>query len=123
MGKLKNVKATTKSIDNYLSKVSAEQRVALEKLRRSIKATAPKAEECIAYQLPSFRLNGKYLVSFAAWKSHCAFYPGSRAIEMHLSALKGYDIDKGTIRFPTSKPLPAALVRKLVRCRIAQIVA
>ena len=87
----------------------------LEKLRKAIKAAAPKAEECIAYQIPSFRLNGKYLVSFAAWAKHCAFYPGSAATKVHKAALKDYDVDKGTIRFPASKPLPATLVRKLVR--------
>ena len=119
--KAKTSKATTGEIDRYLAKVPPEQRTVLEKLRQAIKAAAPKAEECIAYQIPSFRLNGKYLVSFAAWSKHCAFYPGTAATKAHKAALKDYDVDKGTIRFATSKPLPATLVRNLVKARIAQI--
>jgi uncharacterized protein YdhG (YjbR/CyaY superfamily) len=113
---------TTSDIEKYLSKLSTEQRVALEKLRKSIKAAAPKAEECICYQMPSFRLGGKYLVSFAAWKKHCAFYPGSLALKVNWEAVKSYDVDKGTIRFLPENLLPATLVRKLVKTRIAQVV-
>lgn len=118
--KPKPAKAPAKTIDAYLAKVSDDQRVALEKLRKTIRAIAPKAEECVAYQIPSFRLNGKYLVSFAAWANHCAFYPGSHAIKVHKIALKAYDVDKGTIRFRADHPIPAGLVRKLVKARIAQ---
>jgi uncharacterized protein YdhG (YjbR/CyaY superfamily) len=99
--------------------VSADKRAALETLRKNIKAAAPKAEECISYGVPAFRLNGKFLVAYAAAKSHCAFYPG--AVIEHLKELKDYDTSKGTIRFPADKPLPAALVRKLVMLRIARM--
>ena len=108
------------TIDEYLATLTSEKRAALEKLRRAIKAAAPKAEECISYQLPSFRLNGRLLVSFAAWENHCAFYPGSFPLEFHQKELKKYDTSKGTLRFPVDSPLPATLVRKLVKARVAQ---
>ena len=100
--------------------MSDYQRAALEKLRKTIRAAAPKTEECISYQLPAFRLDGRLLVAFGAAASHCAFYPGSFPIEACRKELKGYDTSKGTIRFPANKPLPVALVRKLVKARIAQ---
>lgn len=112
------MKPTT--IDEYLATLRADQRAALEKLRKAIRAAAPKAEECISYQLPAFRQNGM-LVGFGATAKHCAFYLMSAStVEAHQDELKDYDTSKGTIRFPAEKPLPAALVRKLVRARIAE---
>jgi uncharacterized protein YdhG (YjbR/CyaY superfamily) len=108
------------TIDEYLATLSSDKRAALEKLRRAIKSAAPKAEECISYQMPSFRLNGRMLVSFAAWANHCAFYPGSYPLEVNQKELKNYDTNKGTLRFPKDRPLPASLVRKLVKARIEQ---
>ena len=112
--------AKPETIDDYLARVSATQRAALEKLRRDIKAAAPAAEECISYDIPSYRLGSRLLVSFGAAKNHCAFYPGAHPIRAHEDELAGYDLAKGTIRFPTKKPLPAGLVKKLVKTRIAQ---
>ena len=108
-----------KTFDGYLAALSAPQRAALEKLRKTIRSAAPKAEECISYGVPAFRLNGKFLVALAAAANHCSFFPGSalRALKVDL---KGYDTGKGTIRFQPDRPLPAALVRKLVKARIAQ---
>ena len=100
--------------------LSSDKRATLEKLRRAIKAAAPKAEECMSYQMPSFRLKGRMLVSFAAWANHCAFYPGSYPLEVNKKELKAYDTSKGTLRFPTDRPLSATLVRKLVKARIEQ---
>ena len=111
------------TIDEYLAPLSKEKRATLQKLRRAIKAAAPRAEECISYQVPGFRLGGRLLVSFGAAARHCAFYPGSRPIEAHQVALKAYSTSKGTIRFPVDSPLPAALVRKLVKTRIAEYAA
>jgi uncharacterized protein YdhG (YjbR/CyaY superfamily) len=108
-----------KNIDDYLAPLSNEKRAALEKLRRAIQSAAPKAEECISYGLPAFRLNGKLLVAFGAAKNHCAFYPGS-VLEALKDELKAYNTSKGTIRFPADSPLPAKLVRKLVKTRIEQ---
>src|SRR5262245_59305217 len=94
-----------KTIDEYLAAVSADKRSALEKLRRNIKAVAPKAEECISYGLPAFRLDGKLLVAFGAAAKHCALYPGSgTAVAAHTDELADYDTSKGTIRFPVDRP-------------------
>jgi len=108
-----------KSHDDYLTAVTEDKRAALQRLRRAIKAAAPKAEECISYQVPAFRLNGRFLVAYGAATNHCAFYPGS-TVKALKDELKGYDTAKGTMRFPASKPLPAGLVRKLVRLRIEE---
>src|SRR5260221_8515868 len=109
-----------KNIDEYLARLSEDKRAALEKLRKTIKAAAPKAEERISYQICAFRQNGM-LVGFGATANHCAFYlMSSSAVVAHKNELKGYDISKGTIRFQVDKPLPAALVRKLVKARIAE---
>jgi len=108
-----------KNIDEYLAAVSDDKRAALQKLRKDIQAAAPKAEECISYQLPAFRLDGRFLVAFGAAAKHCAFYPGG-LVEDYKDELKAYDLSKGTIRFQPSKPLPASLVRKLVKVRVAQ---
>ncbi len=111
----------TKSIDEYLALVSDDQRAALQKLRKTIKAVAPKAEECINYGLAAFRLNGENLVAFGATAKHCAFYLMSGStVDDHKDELAGYDTSKGTIRFSAAKPLPATLVRKLVKARIAE---
>jgi uncharacterized protein YdhG (YjbR/CyaY superfamily) len=109
------------TIDEYLAAVSDDKRVALEKLRQTIKAAAPKAEECISYQLPAFRLDGRMLVGFGATAKHCAFYlMSSSTVEAHKDELEDYDTSKGTIRFQADNPLPATLVRKLVKARIAE---
>jgi uncharacterized protein YdhG (YjbR/CyaY superfamily) len=108
------------TIDDYLAPLSAEKRAALQKLRKAIQAAAPAADECISYQLPAFRLGGRLLVSFGAAAKHCAFYPGSYPIEVCRDELAAYDMSKGTIRFHADRPLPATLVRKLVKARIAQ---
>jgi uncharacterized protein YdhG (YjbR/CyaY superfamily) len=105
--------------DEYLAALSDDKRGALEHLRQAIKAAAPEAEECISYQLPAFRLNGKLLVAYGAAAKHCAFYPGS-VLEALKDEVKSYDTTKGTIRFAPDKLLPRALVRKLVKLRIAK---
>jgi uncharacterized protein YdhG (YjbR/CyaY superfamily) len=109
------------TIDEYLARLSDDKRAALQKLRKTIKAAAPQAEECISYQLAAFRFNGRMLVALGATANHCAFYPmSSSTVEAHKDELKPYETSKGTIRFQPDKPLPAALVRKLVKARIAE---
>src|SRR5580765_5468442 len=122
MTKKKNSSAgKPKTIDEYLAGVHADQRAALETLRRTIRAAAPKAEECISYGLAAFRLNSRPLVAFGAAAKHCAFYPMSAStVEIFQKQLKGFETSKGTIRFSADKPLPAALVKKLVKSRIAE---
>lgn len=111
---------TPRNIDEYLAGISEEKRATLQKLRQTIRTAVPEAEECISYQIPAFKLGGKLLVGFGAAVRHCAFYPGAHPIAVHGEELKKYDTSKGTIRFPPDKPLPAALVRKLVKTRIAE---
>ena len=116
----KAIAGKPKTIDEYLAALSDDKRAALEKLRKTIRAAAPKAEECISYQLAAFRQNGM-LVAFGATANHCAFYlMSSSTVAAHKDELKDYDTSKGTIRFQADKPLPAALVRKLVKARIAE---
>jgi uncharacterized protein YdhG (YjbR/CyaY superfamily) len=117
----KKSRKTTKpaTIDDYLAALSGDKRAALERLRKTIHAAAPRAEECISYQLPAFRLDGRMLVWFGAAANHCSFYPGA-VIDVHKEDLEGYDTSKGTIRFQPDDPLPAALVRKLVKACIAR---
>jgi uncharacterized protein YdhG (YjbR/CyaY superfamily) len=107
-------------VDEYLAKVPDEARAALEKLRKTIRAAAPKATEGFSY-IPAFKLHGRPLVSYAALKNHCSFFPMSPAVmDAHRKELEPYDTSKGTIRFPAFEPLPAALVRRLVKARIAE---
>jgi uncharacterized protein YdhG (YjbR/CyaY superfamily) len=116
--KTNSAKPTT--IDEYLAGLSTDQRAALAKLRQTIQAAAPQAEECISYGVPAFRQNG-ILVGFGATANHCSFFLFSgTTVDAHQDELADYDTSKGTIRFPAAKPLPAALVRKLVKARLAQ---
>ncbi len=109
------------SIDDYLAAVSDDQRAVLEKLRKTIRAAAPQAEEYINYGVAAFRLNGKSLVGFGASKKHCSFYPmNGSTVAAFQDELKNYETSKGSIKFSTANPLPAALVRKLVKARIAE---
>src|SRR6266496_1439950 len=118
---MRSTKRSPKTIDEYLASVNANHRDALKKIREAIHVVAPNAEECISYGIPAFRLNGRSLVFFGAWANHCAFYPGSSAtLKKFRNELRDFQTSKGTIRFSPDKPLPAALVRKLVKARIAE---
>jgi uncharacterized protein YdhG (YjbR/CyaY superfamily) len=109
------------TIDEYLAGLSADKRAALQKVRAAIRSAAPAAEECLSYGLPAFRLNGKVLMAFKASANHCALHPmNDTTVAAHQKELAGYDTSPGTIRFPPASPPPAALVRKLVKSRIAE---
>jgi len=109
-----------KTVKAYLAAVPKESRAALEKLRKNIRAAAPDATELIAWGMPAFK-QGRLLVSYAAFKDHCSFFPMSLAVIRDFAhELKGYNVSKGTIRFPMAKPLPAMLVRRIVKARIAE---
>jgi uncharacterized protein YdhG (YjbR/CyaY superfamily) len=114
----KPAKAKATTIDEFLATVSSDKRAALQKLRKTILAAAPGAEECISYGIPGFRYKGTLLVWFGAGANHCAFYPGG-VVQQYKDELKEFEISKGTIRFQPDHPMPAALVRKLVKDRIA----
>jgi uncharacterized protein YdhG (YjbR/CyaY superfamily) len=107
------------NVDQYLAKVPAEARATLEKLRRQIKAAAPRAVEVISYDIPMFKQDG-LLFAFAAFKNHCSFFPGAAILKTYEDELKGYKTSKGTIRFPSDQPLPASLVKRLVKARIKE---
>lgn len=106
--------AIPKTVDEYLAGLPEDSRATLEKIRKMIKAAAPKATEGISYQMPMYKQHGM-VIGFAAFKNHCSIFPGSRAVATHKDELKGYETSKGTIRFPIGKPLPAGLVKKLVK--------
>jgi uncharacterized protein YdhG (YjbR/CyaY superfamily) len=108
------------TIDEYLAGLSPENCEALQKVRRAVHAAAPGAEECISYGMPAFRLNGKLIAGFKAAKQ-CSFHPMSGDTVATLKAdLAGYETSKGTIKFSARAGLPAPLVRKLVKTRIAE---
>jgi uncharacterized protein YdhG (YjbR/CyaY superfamily) len=108
-----------KNVDEYLAGVPKEARATLEKLRKTIKAAAPMASEGISYQMPMYKHHGM-VVGFAAFKNHCSIFPGAAVMDAYQEELKPYETSKGTIRFPANKPLPATLVKKLVRARIKE---
>ena len=111
-------KKTPADVDVYFATLSPEKRAALQKLRRTIKAAAPKAEECISYAMPAFRQDG-LLVAYAAFAKHCSLFPCG-SVKAFSEDLAGYETSKGTIRFDPKKGLPASLVRKIVKARLAE---
>ena len=111
-------KAGFSSIDEYIASFPDEVQKILEELRATIKATAPNTKEKISYQIPTFELNGRNLIHFAAWKKHIGMYPipaGSEAFEKELVQ---YTDGKGTLKFPLDKPLPLKLIREIVQFRV-----
>jgi uncharacterized protein YdhG (YjbR/CyaY superfamily) len=107
------------SVAAYLRAVPPAPRAALRKLRQTIKAAAPEATEGISYGMPCFKHHGM-LLCFAAFKDHCSLFMGTYLTKALKHELAAYETSKGTIRFTADKPLPAALVRRLVKARIAQ---
>ncbi len=113
-------RTAAKDVDEYLASVPEKSRVALEKLRKTIKSAVPGATEVISYQIPTFKYHGP-LVAFAAFPNHCSFFVMSTVVmEAHMAKFKSFDTGKATIHFQANKPLPAALVRMLVKARIAE---
>ena len=112
--------STLKTVEDYLSAVPEPARSTLERVRKAIRSAMPaEATEVISYGIPSFKCNGP-LVWFAAFSNHCSLFPGASVIKAFEKELEGYEISKGTIQFPVDKPLPAALVKKIVKMRLAE---
>jgi uncharacterized protein YdhG (YjbR/CyaY superfamily) len=109
------------AVNTYLASLPTHVRAGLVKLKNAIAAAAPEAEVGISYGIPAFRLNGRPLVWFAAFKKHCSFFPAARAIRVHAAALKPYKTSKGTLQFPPGKPPAARLVAKLIKTRISEL--
>jgi uncharacterized protein YdhG (YjbR/CyaY superfamily) len=115
--------AVAKNIDEYLAGQPPKTRTALQKLRKIILSVAPEANEVISYAMPAFKYHGM-LVGFAGWKNHAGFYPwNSRTVAEFKDELKGYETSKGAIQFPLDKPIPVALIKKIVKARIKENLA
>lgn len=109
----------SKTVEEYLEGIPEPARCTLEKVRSAIRSMVPpEAIEIISYGIPAFK-HRKILVWYAAFSKHCSLFPGSSVIEAFKKDLKGYVISKGTIQFPVDQPLPAALVRRMVKARLA----
>jgi uncharacterized protein YdhG (YjbR/CyaY superfamily) len=110
------------TIDDYLAQVEPARRAALQKLRKTIHAVLPEVEECISYAMPAFRFRGKVVAGFAATKSGCSYFPFSgTTLATVASDIKAYRQTKSSLHFDPANGLPLALVRKLLRARIAEL--
>ena len=116
---MKTKEQNISSIDEYIAAFPVDVQRKLQEMRAAIKAAAPKASEKISYQMPTFVLNGN-LVHFAAYKNHLGFYPVPTGIEKFKKELSAYKTSKGAVQFPLDKPLPLALIRKVVKFRVAE---
>jgi uncharacterized protein YdhG (YjbR/CyaY superfamily) len=109
-------------IDSYLAEVDQQKRTTLEQLRRAILTVIPDAQECISYGAPAFKVHGKTVAGFAAFKNHLSYLPHSGSVLPALGAeIAGYDSTKGSLHFPVDQPLPHDLVRKLITTQLRQL--
>jgi|SRR5436305_8942043 len=112
----------TDEVDAYLLALDGPKRDTLEKLRATILDIVPEAEQVISYRVPAFRLDGQIVAGFAAFKNHLSYLPFSGSVlGQFADELEGYTMTKGSLHFPVDRPLPTALVRKLVSARLADI--
>lgn len=114
--------AKYESVDDYMAGLPDDRRAVMEQLRSTIRAAAPDATEVISYNMPAFRLNGRFLVSYEAFKRHYSLFPWSDAMLEELGdELRPYAVGKGTIRFPAEQPIPHALVTRIVQIRNREV--
>ena len=109
------------SVDQYIAGFPAETQARLEEIRALIREEAPGATETISYAIPTFDLRGRHLCHFAAFKDHLSFFPTGKGAGAFADELKGYKGGKGTVQFPYAQPLPADLIRRIVRYRVGQV--
>jgi uncharacterized protein YdhG (YjbR/CyaY superfamily) len=110
---------TSKEVDRHLARIQQPQRSTLQRLRSDIRDVLPEAEEVISYGFPGYKLNGKIICGFDAFKNHCSFFPHSSLVIPELeNELVNYKTSKGALQFAADKSLPKTLVRKLIRTRI-----
>lgn len=112
---------TAADIDEYISWFPDDVRKILTKIRSTIKKAAPKAVESITYQIPTFKVDGKVLIYFAAFKKHVSVYPAPRDADEFKNELKDYKGGKGTVQFPLDSPVPYELISRIVRFRLAKL--
>jgi uncharacterized protein YdhG (YjbR/CyaY superfamily) len=109
------------TIDEYLATLSKDRRTALARLRKTIRSILPKSEECFSYRMPAFRFDGVVIAGFIATRKGCSYFPFSgRTLATLAAEVRGYEQTKGSLHFEAAKPLPVALVRKLIRARLAE---
>lgn len=109
-------------VETYLAALPEDSRATLENLRQTVKSLVPDAVEVLSYGMPTFKYRGHPLVYYAAWKNHCSYYPLTQAVgEACGEDLKGYETEKGTLRFPIGHQFPDALVGKIVEARMQEI--
>ena len=110
-------------MEEFIARYPATVQVILQKIRAVIHKSAPKAEEAMSYGIPTFKLNGKNLVHFSAFKEHIGFYPTPSGIEKFKKELAVYEGAKGSVKFPLDKPIPYALITKIVQFRVKEVSA
>lgn len=113
-------KASFASMDEYIATFPEDVQKILKKVRSTIKAAAPKAEETISYEIPTFKMNGKYLIYFAGWKKHISIYPIPAGDEVFRNAVEPYVSGRGTLKFPLDQPIPYKLITQMVKLQIAE---
>lgn len=117
---MKTNQKTVKDIDDYIARFPVEVQKILKKIRALIKEAVPTAEEKISYQIPTFTLNGNYLIYFAAFKNHVSLYPAPRGAEQFKKELAAYEGGKGTVQFPLDEPIPYGLIKRIVKFKVKE---
>lgn len=117
-----SMSASDPRVDAYLAALPADQREPLEGVRAAVRRLVPNAEDTISYAMPAFKLDGRFLVSYAGWKRHCSLYPLTDSfLAAHAAELEGFGRTKGSIHFTAAKPLPPDLLDDLIRARVDDV--